>query len=123
MSSRGQRRQTRIWDSFDVLGVLGSGKWSKRDSIQGIATWKCGSAQGLQPPEYGQELLNEVATLECICLEDCFKVYAFQHSKVYAGGLFVIATDIVGRLLEDTDCSGDQELPVNRMASSWHHPR
>ncbi|CAG8647187.1 11077_t:CDS:2, partial [Paraglomus occultum] len=111
------------WGSFRVLNVLGMGctgtvfkaiLHGEQVALKICDLW--------QHPDYEKELLNEVEVYNALkdLQGDC--VPRFKGAGYTAGGLFTIATDIVGRPLEDAESLSDQEYLVIRTAlSSIHH--
>jgi tRNA A-37 threonylcarbamoyl transferase component Bud32 len=75
-----------------------------------------------QHPTYEEELLNEIKVYHALkdLQGDC--IPRLKGAGYNAGGLFVIATDIVGKPLEDVENLSDRERRAFRRAlSSIHH--
>ncbi|KAF8648911.1 hypothetical protein AX16_006133 [Volvariella volvacea WC 439] len=105
------------WGSFRVLSVLGSGRTGTvfKAVLHGevVALKICDL---WQHPDYEKELLNEVEVYHALkdLQGDC--VPRFKGAGYTAGGLFIIATDIVGRPLEHAKSLSDEERQVIQRA-------
>lgn len=110
------------WGSFKILDVLGRGRTGTvfKAILHGevIALKTCDL---WQHPDYEKEVLNEVQVYHA--LEDLqgYCIPRFKGAGYTAGGLFVIATDIVGSPLEDAESLSDQERLVIQTALSSIH--
>ncbi|CAG8659745.1 17352_t:CDS:2, partial [Funneliformis caledonium] len=110
------------WGSFRVFNVLGTCRTGTvfKAILHGelVALKICDL---WQHPDYEKELLNEVEVYNALkdLQGDC--VPRFKGAGYTAGGLFIIATDIVGRPLEDAESLSDQEYLVIQTALSSIH--
>ncbi|CAG8557553.1 4427_t:CDS:2 [Paraglomus brasilianum] len=111
------------WGSFRVLNILGKGHTGTvfKAILHGemVALKICDL---WQHPDYEKELLNEVKVYNALkdLQGDC--IPRFKGAGYTAGGLFAIATDIVGRPLEDVESLSKQEhLVIQTALESIHH--
>lgn len=110
------------WGSFRVLNVLGKGHTGtvfKAILHEEMVALKI--CDLWQHPDYEKELLNEVEVYHALkdLQGDC--IPRFKGAGYTAGGLFAIATDIVGRPLEDVESLNNQERLVIQSALSSIH--
>ena len=110
------------WGSFNTLSVLGEGRSGTvfKAILHGeiVALKICDL---WQHPDYEKELHNEVKVYHALkgLQGDC--IPRLKGAGYTAGGLFAIATDIVGSPLEDVRSLSDQErLVIQRALSSIH---
>ena len=110
------------WGSFSTVSVLGAGRTGtvfkailhgEMVALKICDLWK--------HPDYKKELLNEVKVYHA--LKDLQGIYIprFKGAGYTAGGLFAIATEIVGSPLEDVKSLSDQEHLVIQTALSSIH--
>jgi serine/threonine protein kinase len=110
------------WDSFRVLDTLGTGRSGAvfKASLHGelVALKVCDL---WQHPDYKEELLNEVEVYHALTDLQGQCIPRLKGAGYTAGGLFVIATEIVGRRLEDAERLTDMECRVIQRALSRVH--
>ena len=110
------------WGSFSILSVLGTGHSGTvfKAILHGevVALKICDL---WQHPEYTKELLNEVKMYHALRELQGQCIPKFKGAGYTAGGLFAIATDIVGSPVEDMKSLNNQErLLIQTALSSIH---
>ena len=105
------------WGSYKVLDVLGKGRSGTvfKAILHGeiVALKVCDL---WQHPDYEKELLNEVEVYHALKDLQGYCIPRLKGAGYTAGGLFAIATDIVGSPLEDVESLSDQELRIIQSA-------
>ena len=124
--SNGEEEHTPLeffdWGSFSTLGVLGTGRTGTvfKAILYGevVALKICDLWKHL---DYEEDLLNEVKVYHALKNLQGYCIPKFKGAGYTAGGLFAIATDIVGSPLEDVKSLSDQEDIVIQTALSSIH--
>jgi tRNA A-37 threonylcarbamoyl transferase component Bud32 len=110
------------WGSFEVLDVLGIGRSGKvfKALLHGeeVAFKLCDL---WQHPELKSELLNEVKVYHALKDLQGVCIPKFKSAGYTAGGLFGIATEVVGESLGDEErLSGKERQVIQRALTSIH---
>ena len=110
------------WGSFSTVSVLGEGRTGtvfkailhgEMVALKICDLWK--------HPDYEEELLNEVEVYHALKDLQGNCIPRFKGAGYTAGGLFAIATEIVGSPLEDvSSLSGEEHLVIQTALSSIH---
>jgi tRNA A-37 threonylcarbamoyl transferase component Bud32 len=110
------------WGSFRVVDILGYGRsGTVFKAILHGETVALKICDLWQHPDYEEELLNEVKVYYALKdLQGCC-IPRLKSAGYTAGGMFAIATDIVGSPLEDEERLNAEECRIIRTALSCIH--